>query len=180
MNFWSGLNDVNEISSDSEKDSDKEPSDAKKFKSNPVKDELKIKFENLKQKNVKIKERYTKRIEKRKLKKDITKQQTSDDSIAQITNKCSQIPKSSEQTDEIIKELETKIDSAINSSNIELAEKLSDTLFEEQTKANFNKQNDILNYKANVLDNKSKLENNKTKYKWRFEAKQRWETKSNM
>jgi hypothetical protein len=180
MNFWSGLNDLKDFSSDSDKDT--QVNDIKKLKSNPIKDELKIKFENLKQKNVRIKERYTKRKEKRKLKKDIIKQQLTNDLTTQIvdSNVCVDLPKTSEKNDKIIEKLEIKIDQAINESNIELAEKISDTLFEEQTKAKIKKQNDILKYESDVLHNRRKLDLQKTKYKWKFDAKQRWETKSNM
>ena len=184
MNFWSGLNDLKDISSDTDsgEDVNKEENNQKKLKSNPVKDEFKLKFENLKQKNAKLKNKFANRKEKQKLKKDTLKNNRikNDNTISAKINENINLPNTSEKTDKIIKKLEDKIDLAINESNIELAEKLSDNLFEEQTKANIIKQTEIFKFKSDVLDKRAKLDNKKTKYKWRFEAKQRWETKSNM
>ena len=68
-----------------------------------------------------------------------------------------------------IKSIQKELEKAIESNNINLADELSDKLSNEQIKLNTIKQQI------------QKTESNKNrKLFWRFEAKQRWETKSNM
>ena len=75
--------------------------------------------------------------------------------------------------------LERDLDMAIKSKNIEIAEELNEKLVDYDSKLHINYAVNAYNYENKSSADKSSNKN-KTKLRWQFEAKERWEAKANM
>ena len=146
---------------------DKEEDISKNTKTFSPKQHLIEKFNLLKEKRLKLKKIHEKRLRKKQSKllnpnSDNNHNKTEVESITEI-------PTSSAKCLPSVKFLEKKIDSALKNSKIEQAEELSDILYAKQTEES---------KKTKALDEFEHTQ--RKRLNWKFEAKQRWETKSNM
>jgi len=81
-----------------------------------------------------------------------------------------------------VKCLEKSLDKALGEANIEQAEKISDDILTKQTQMKLIENKEQIEFdeeKRRRLEEKEKR-GRTSRLTWRFEAKQRWETKSNM
>ena len=177
--------------SEAENEEKSEDSMMKKKQINP---EQKSKFDLLKQKRQTIKEKFDKKMKKLKSKEKLrfdgllTRQTTAGFKEINDLNESNRDESltyendaKSKEEQESIEDLERRIDEALKSDDIEMAEKISDEISSKQFKDLIQKANEAERFK---LEQKVKeLAQRKKKPKmlnWRFEAKKRWETKSNM
>ena len=164
---------MNESSSSSDESSEPNLSNKKKIKIN-LSEDKKLKFNQLKDKRLKLTQKYERKTKKTN--------NTNNDSIAFKQEEQSIASNKSiidtNLIESSINSIQHELDKAIESNNIDLADQLSDKLSNEQIKLNTIKQQiqqDYFNSNSNKIDKTSN-----SKLFWRFEAKKRWETKSNM
>ena len=154
--------------------SDSDEVQPKKIKSQPKQDHVE-KFKLLQEKRLKIKDKQEKKLAKKYLKNEKSPIQSVVPNNTNFSlNQNGVLLKNSS-----IKSLERKIDSALSDANIDAAEKLSDELFAKESELKMNKEREKLEYgqaKSLLLNDTHK----KRRLNWKFEAKQRWESKSNM
>ena len=168
---------IKSVSSSGSDDEDDAASTAKKPKTQARQVHVE-KFNRLKEKRLELKEKQAKKLAK-KLGKRPAREQV-DESVASDVqsneaNSGRFLPNIS------IRSLERKIDSALGVADIERAEKLSNVLFATESELKANRTREMLEFEQKreeaILDNKKKK---KPRLNWKFDAKQRWESKSNM
>ena len=178
-----GLIDESYLSSSSdEKEEEKIQCQSKKSKTE-IQNDLKQRFESLKERRLRIKSKNDRKLE-RKLKNKLTSVKTTSlkvsvDNNTKTSHLNLNVPLLGEELSDLNR-LEEKIEKAIEQKNIELAEKISDELNEKQTELVKTKMENALNYESKrTSKNNLKTDNTKKPF-WRFEAKQKWESKANM
>jgi hypothetical protein len=141
----------------------------KKLKINLTEDK-KLRFEQLKARRGQLKEKYDrKRSSKVKIQNPI---------LLKSCQPKADVIQPEEVIEHSINQLEKQLDSAIASNQVDLAEKLSDCLANKQSELKVNKA--YLKHQFQLEIKKKQEEKKKKKLAWTFEAKKRWETKSNM
>ena len=167
------MNLQNEFISTSTDEEDNEKNEnnlsIKKIKINLTEDK-KLKFERLKAKRCQLKEKYERKRSSKAQKPNIfeANQPTPDTDAIQ----------SEEITENTINQLEKELNSAIASNQVDLAEKISDCLSKKQSELKVNQTVQKHQFQSKI--NKKQEDKKKYKLAWTFEAKKRWETKSNM
>ena len=144
-----------------------------------ITEEQKLKFQNLKNKRIHWKEKYEKKYCKKLInqEKKINKEKvTNNKSPVESTQSLAHSPQTTQHS---IGELERSIDLAIKESEIELAERLSEQLSSKQYEKKLNDALATQQYQMEMYKKNLSKKRKKTLH-WRFEPKQRWETKSNM
>lgn len=152
----------------------------------PVSEELKIKFEKLKSERLKLAKKNERRRNRRLVKSwnssTDNAQSTRQDLIQNTAHSINQNANVYLEPDDhehlLIKTYEKHINSAIKSSDLEAAEKLSDELSKHESEMNAAK----LAKASDFCTNKNKTNKRAARQPlfWRFEPKKKWETKSNM
>lgn len=158
---------------------DEQEESSKKVKINLTEDK-KQKFEQLKVKRSQIKAKHDRKRSSKPYLKSTEECEPHQTKSNILTNpiaviQCEQIVEHS------VSQLEKQLNTAISSNQVDLAETISDCLAQKQTE--LEQARDIQREKfQNELDAKKRKSEVKQKKKlaWRFEAKQKWETKSNM
>ena len=131
----------------------------------PLKSHLIEKFNVLKEKRLKLARRNEKR------------QNSKPHMIESNLNQIQSVPNVDEPNLPPVECLEKKLDQALAEGNIEKAERISDDIYAKNTQLEVLKRKEMIEFEAKKR--KKRLEANK-RLNWRFEAKQRWESKSNM
>jgi len=131
----------------------------------PLKSHLIEKFNFLKEKRLKLARRYEKRREKRP-----------NTTQNMIESNCQQIQSVTNLPS--VKCLEKQLDQELAEANIEKAERISDDIYAKNTQLEVLKRKEIVEFEKELETKKKKKK--KRLINWRFEAKQRWESKSNM
>lgn len=141
------------------------------------------KFQALRQKRIRIKEKHERKLASR-LVKNI--KPTKHAELVQQSRAASSSSKPSQPVIEgrvhsnFNEDLDIKkIDLALANNDIQLAEQLSDNLSSKETNANLMDTIEAQKFELTLQQNKSQKKLKKS-IPWRFEAKKRWETKSNM
>ena len=167
-----------EVSSSSENETEKS-ADVIVSSKTQITEAQKLKFQNLKNKRIQLKEKYEKKYSKKLINQEmkINKEKVT---INKSPIESTQIlAHSSQTTQHSIDELEKNIDLAIKESEIEMAERLSNQLSSKQHEKKLNDALAAQKYQMEMFK-KNLAKKRKKTLNWRFEPKQRWETKSNM
>ncbi len=135
----------------------------------PLKSHLIEKFNFLKEKRLKLARRYEKRREKR----PNTTQNMIESNLQQIQS----VTNVDEPNLPPVKCLKKQLDQELAEANIEKAERISDDIYAKNTQLEVLKRKEIVEFEKELETKKKKK---KRLINWRFEAKQRWESKSNM
>lgn len=130
------------------------------------------KFNLLKHKRLQIEKRNEKRRQKKRSNFSKTNEQGSNELSSKLLKSPKDLPN--------VKILEKSLDQALNEANIEQAEKISDVIFAKQTQLNMLKRKEQIEFEEVVKRRLEEKGKKRSRLNWRFEAKQRWESKSNM
>ena len=145
----------------------------------------KLKYDALCQKRTKIKEKYEKKAAYKLKKKNKLHLDHFNNNQAS-SSKTNELPLNSKSIKTLLQNGDSsfeeslevkKIDLALEKNDIELAEELSDNLSTRLHEHNIKRTFESLEYQKK-MDDKKLIKRKKPS--WRFEPKQRWETKSNM
>ena len=165
-----------------------------KIKTKEISIEHQTKFDLLKQKRLQIKEKFDRKMKKfksnEKLSMALNGLRAKNNCFTEIDDlDNSKNEQSCSKTNEesfsgnltvSLEDLEYKMDKALEEKNIELAEHLSEQIYATQTQQSLQKEAEVEKFKQE-LKLKEQAEKKKRKpLNWRFEAKKRWESKSNM
>jgi hypothetical protein len=176
--------DCNLNSNNDDKTKDRDASESKKKRK--ISDELKGRFEQLKERRSKLSYKVQKKEEKKKLNKPNKQPEFNFDS--NLVDKCvndsveracdkNDLSYSANQVENRIKNKNKIIDEALKNGEFSLAEKVSDELVNDEDRLKTIKLEETRRYEKQLLKKKS---SKKIPLNWNFNAKQRWETKSNM
>ncbi|CAF0849861.1 unnamed protein product [Brachionus calyciflorus] len=161
---WLGIEgDIKEFSSDTSSDNENEINNCKSLNDN-----LKSKFVELKEKRIRIKTKYEKKLKNKRLKSE-----AKNEVCLEATEKKAFSLNSKEVNTVINKNLNDQLVTAIKIKKYDLAEELSDKLHKNESQLKINNQVEALKFNFE----RKKLKKN---IAWTFEAKKRWESKSNM
>lgn len=180
--------EIEEDLSDSSEDNNNDQQQFKTSKNNSdIFNDRNSKFDALKQKRLQIKEKYEKKAASK-----LEKKQRQHLNPARVNNTNSSSSKESELDTGARTELhntdlsfldealeEQKIDLALSRNNIDLAEQLSEDLSTKLHEQSMKRALESKEYQKEFYE-KNLLKSKRKKPNWRFEPKQRWESKSNM
>lgn len=162
---------------DTSSDTDHEKEEANDSQKSHLKADYVKKFEELKQKRAKINERRLKRLNPKPKNQPIPSSQPVNPKLSGYKAQNSNQPcLTNPALNESVSKIEKSLNLALKKANIDKAEKLSDELFAKQAELEATKTLEAINFE---IENKNKSRKKKP-LAWRFEAKQKWESKSNM
>jgi hypothetical protein len=167
---------------DNQDEDDDEKSPKAKSINKTISDSQKLKFNDLKKKRIQLKQKYENKLVK-KLKKNIVENETFHQlqNVNTLTNNSITDDLKELISSKRTSDLEKEIDISLKNSQIEQAVQLSDQLALKEYEIKIKNSIEASHLQLEIDKKKSKrLLNKKNLIKWRFEPKQRWETKSNM
>lgn len=174
--------------SDSSEDNKNDQQQLKTSKNNAdILNDRNLKFDALRQKRLEIKEKYEKKAaikleKKRRNHLNLTSVNNANASSSKGRELDTGVRTELHNTDSIFLDEaleEKKIDLALSRNNIELAEQLSEDLSTKLYKQSIKRALESEEYQKKI-DEKNLPKSKRRKPNWRFEPKQRWESKSNM